>query len=330
MALIPARVARYPLLTGRTRLQRLARTEIRLGREGLWVKRDDETGIAIGGNKLRSLEFWLGEALAEEADVVIVAGGAASNQCRLTAAAAAIAGLSCIVCHNAADTPAARQASALNRLYGAEVHFLGAVDEHERSRQVEQLTDHLRRAGRRPYIVGKAGIGALGYVAAAEELLAQAEEAGAGIRHVFLPGSMGTTEAGFIAGNIMLGNPFEVHLVSVEYERDELARRITGIVEAVRGLLAPTAFDAGGCRIHYHMDHLGAGYGMPTRRSEAAILEIARTEGFLIEHTYTSKTFACFLDMARDGRLPAGDGACIIHTGGVPALFSQWDSFSSL
>ena len=116
---------RYRLLHAPTLLQRLERTESVLNHPGLYVKRDDLMPIAMGGNKLRSLEFWIGAALQEQADVLLVAGTPMSNLCRLTAAAASMAGLECHVYHNAPDTCAARRASFLIRIFGASVHFLG-------------------------------------------------------------------------------------------------------------------------------------------------------------------------------------------------------------
>jgi D-cysteine desulfhydrase/L-cysteate sulfo-lyase len=321
---------RYALLDDPTPLQRLARTERALGRPGLYVKRDDLMAIALGGNKVRSLEFWLGQALTEGADIVLVAGGPNSNLCRLTAAAAAIAGLDCVVFHNARPTPESRNKSFLNRVFGAEVRYLGDIDETLRADAMTGACADLRAAGRRPYIVGDAVIGALGYMRAAAELAGQNNALGHPIRHVFLPGSMGPTEAGFIFGNAVLGYPFEVHLVSVEYDRAELASRIDLIL---RGLSDHTGLMPEGVddrHTQYHMTHLGQGYDRPTAASEAAILHFARTEGLVLEHTYTAKTFAAFADLAATGALPEGQGMCAIHTGGIPALFSQFDQFASL
>ena len=321
---------RYELLRDATLLQRLERTEPALNRPGLYVKRDDLMPIAMGGNKLRSLEFWLGAALQEQVDVLLVAGTAMSNLCRLTAAAASIAGLECIVFHNAVDEPASRRASFLNRIFGASVRFLGLVDETQRMQAVKQAASELKLQGRRPYIVGDAAIGALGYVFAAEELLTQSREMGAGVRHVLLPGSMGPTEAGFVMGNALLGYPFDVHLVSVEYGEAELSTRVQRLYEAVAKLVGKGAPEFDDTRIHYHMDFLGAGYACTTPQSEAAILAFARTEGIVLEHIYTAKTFACFLDLARCRVLPATEPMCVIHTGGVPSLFSQFEAFRSL
>ena len=324
---------RYELLQTPTLLQRLERTERALRRPNLYVKRDDLMPIAMGGNKLRSLEYWLGAALRQQADVVLVAGAPISNLCRLTAAAASMAGLECIVLHSGVEDPPARRASFLNRLFGASVRYLGAVDELRRAQAVEQTAAELRKQGRRPYIIGDEGLGALGYVRAAQELFDQCRQNDPQVRHVLLPGSMGPTEAGFALGNALLGHPFEVHLVSVEYALSELAARLSRCYRAAAALMQTAAADAPPLderRIHYHMDYLGAGYARPSPESEAAILWFARTEGILLEHIYSAKTFACFLDLARGGTLGSDEAVCVFHTGGVPALFTQFESFRTL
>ncbi|MFV0332676.1 MAG: 1-aminocyclopropane-1-carboxylate deaminase/D-cysteine desulfhydrase [Tropicimonas sp.] len=320
---------RFPLLAGPTPLRRLDRLEARLGCGPIYLKRDDFMEIGLGGNKLRSLEFWLGAALAEGADVVLVAGGPMSNLCRLTAAAAGIAGLDCVIFHNVAPGPEHNRTSFPNRIFGAELRFLGDVDEDRRAALVEEAAAALRAQGRRPYIVGDAVTGALGYVEAAGELHAQSRALPAPLRHVFLAGSMGPTEAGFIFGNAMLGHPFEVHLVSVEYGQAELAARIARICGdlAVHTGFAMPDLDAPG--LHYHMGQLGPGYARPTPAAEAALLTLARSEGILLEHVYTAKTFAGFLDCVHNGVIPAGEPACMVHTGGTASLFAQFHLFRS-
>ena len=321
---------RQPLLQGSTTLHRLERIELQLGRPNLYIKRDDHMELGLGGNKLRSLEFWLGEALSQAADVVLVAGQPISNQCRLTAAAASTVGLDCIILHNAEKDEKGEKDSFLNQLFGASVRFLGQIDEDQRGVEVNKVADELRQQGRRPYIIGNPVIGALGYVVAAEELLIQSQETGAGLRHIFLPGSMGPTEAGFIFGNMLLGNPFDIHLVSVEYSQDELAGRIDQILAGLSAHTGRGLDDFDGSRIHYHMDYLGGGYDQPTQACEQAILTLARTEGILCEFTYTGKTFAGFLDLARQQTFPEQEAMCIIHTGGTPSLFSQFGMFKTL
>jgi D-cysteine desulfhydrase/L-cysteate sulfo-lyase len=321
-----AGVPRFALLHGPTRLERLARLEARLGGgPPLFIKRDDAMGVAIGGNKLRSLEFFLGEAEARGADTLVVAGGAPSNQCRLTTAAAAMAGLRCLVLHSDEDTPETRAQSFLNRVFGAELRFLGRVDEPRRAELARAAAAELAAAGARPYLVGEEAVAALGYVSMAGELRRQDEAMGAGLRHVFLAGSMGPTEAGFVFGNRLMGAPYAVHLVSVEYGEAELrarVERILGELAARLGVEAPAR--AGDLVVD--MAELGDGYGSATAASEAALLALARAEGVLLEHTYTAKTFSGFLRWAAGSREPA----VFVHTGGVPALFGQFGCFRTL
>ena len=324
------REPRYDLVKTPTPLQCLSGFERKLGRPCLYMKRDDLMEIGLGGNKLRSLEFWLGAALRERADIVLVAGGATSNLCRLTAAAATMAGLDCVIIHNAEDSPANRERSFLNRLFGAETRFIGPVGEDERGAATTAAAEELNRQGRTPYIVGDAVLGALGYVLAAFELHEQSQREAAPLRHVFLAGSMGPTEAGFIFGNAMLGHPFQVHLVSVEYEQAELEARIRRIYD---GIAERTGLAVGGldeAPLHYHMAHLGGGWGVPTPESEAAILAFARTEGILVEHVYTAKTCAGFLDFVASNAIPQSEPACILHTGGTASLFAQREQFRTV
>jgi 1-aminocyclopropane-1-carboxylate deaminase/D-cysteine desulfhydrase-like pyridoxal-dependent ACC family enzyme len=324
------REPRCDLVKAPTPLQRLSGFERKLGRPGLFMKRDDLMEIGLGGNKLRSLEFWLGAALQKRADIVLVAGGATSNLCRLTAAAASMAGLDCLVIHNAEDTPANRERSFLNRLFGAETRFIGPVGEEERGSAMKAAAADLTRLGRSPYIVGDAVLGALGYVLAAFELHEQSQRESAPVRHVFLAGSMGPTEAGFIFGNAMLGHPFQVHLVSVEYGQAELEERTRRIYD---GIDQRTGLAVGGfaeAPLHYHMAHLGGGWGVPTPESEAAIVAFARIEGILIEHVYTAKTCAGFLDLVANGGIPPDEPACIIQTGGTASLFAQRELFRTV
>jgi len=323
-------IPRYELLDQPTLLQRLQRTETALHRPGLYVKRDDLMAIALGGNKLRSLEYWLGAARQMRADILLVAGTALSNLCRLTAAAASMAGLECLVLHNAPNDAAARRASYLSRIFGASVRYLGSINERERTQRLREAASELARQGRRPYIVGEPALGALGYLRAAEELSGQCRELKTPIRHVFLPGSMGTTEAGFLLGNALLGYPFEIHLVSVEYHEAELRERVRTIYQAAAALISAERVTYDDNRVRCHMGFRGAGYGQPTPEAERAILTFARTEGLLLEPIYSGKTFACFLELAGAQQLPASEPMCIIHTGGVPSLFDQFECFDTV
>jgi len=313
---------RIDLLDGPTPFQRLRRLEAETGHGALWAKRDDVAALGLGGNKLRSLEYWIAEAGQRGCDMLVVAGAPDSNQCRLTAAAAAKLGLDCLILHGGNPPDSEVGNLMLNRLLGAEIRFLGPVDEDERGRRARAAVEQLAAAGRRPYLIGDPVVGALGYARAAEELARQARSAEVSLRHVVLPGSMGPTEAGFLYGCTLLDLDLTVHLVSVEYQADELRNRITRIVE---GLERHAGVPATGWqrRMTIHMDQLGAGYGRSTPASVAAVATCARLEGFFLEHTYTAKTFAGLLRMLADGTIPVDEPACFVHTGGVPALFGQ-------
>src|SRR5690606_12244359 len=177
-------IPRIRLLDGPTPLERLRRVEALTGHGGIFVKRDDCMPLGMGGNKVRSLEFWLGEALEQGCDILLVAGAPVSNQCRLTAAAAARLGLECLILHNA-DEPARDEGNLLlSRLTGAKFRFLGPIDEEERAVRVQEAAAELRRQGRRPYVVGDPVVGALGYVVGAIELHQQAEAQALDLRHV--------------------------------------------------------------------------------------------------------------------------------------------------
>ena len=166
---------RVRLIDQPTALQRQSRIEALNGHQSLWVKRDDAILLGQGGNKLRSLEFWLGEARAQSCDIVLVAGKSVSNMCR---AAAAKTGLDCLILHND-DEPVRREGNfLLSHLYGASFQFLGPIDEDERAVKLREAAEDLRRRGRRPYIVGDSVTGALGYVQGAFELHQQAEDMG--------------------------------------------------------------------------------------------------------------------------------------------------------
>ena len=155
-------IARVRLIEHPTALQRLPRIEVLTGHQSLWMKRDDAIPLGQGGNKLRSLEFWLGEATAQSCDIVLVAGKAVSNACRATAAAAAKLGLECLILHND-DEPVHDEGNLLlGRLYGATFEFLGPIDKDERAVQVEAAARRLRQQGRRPYVIGDKMVGAFG------------------------------------------------------------------------------------------------------------------------------------------------------------------------
>ena len=322
-------IAKVKLIEGPTALETMGRLQKHLACAPVYVKRDDCMTLGMGGNKVRSLEYWMGEAQRIKADVIVVAGAPVSNQCRLAAAAAAKLGIKCLVLHSSEPGAKIEGNLFLNYLLGAEVRFIGAVDEGRRTEIALEEVAKLKATGYTPYLIGDPIVGAMGYFSCALELHEQTRVKNAGIRHIFLPGSMGTTEAGFILGNKMLGYPFEIHLISVEYSKSELGIRIEEICTNTSKHW-DFNFDSlpWNKNVHIYDQCLGEGYDIPTEKSLEAISLAPSLEGFFLDHTYTSKTFAGMVDLLQNNEIIKDETSCFIHTGGLPTLFALGDEIN--
>lgn len=312
-----------------TPLTHLRNLSTDLGHGSLYIKRDDLTGLSLGGNKVRGLEYLLGDALALGADTVITAGGLQSNLCSLTAAACSKVGLKCVLVHN--DSPPADRSGVhgnmlLNHLFGADEVYLGEVSEAERTAKMEGLASDTGNRSANPYVIHNGAstpVGCLGYVNAALELREQCAGQGIPLKHVVIVGAMGGTAAGFVYGTALLGIPFHVHVISVEYPAPELHRRMSELFKGLENLLGLKPSAPAEKAMTIHDRYLGEGYGIPTEESTAASCLLAHTEGIILENVYTAKTFAGFLDLVRAGTIPRNEPAACFHTGGMGALFAQ-------
>lgn len=309
-----------------TPLHRLDRLRRRLLREGpcpeLLVKRDDQSGLALGGNKVRKLEFLIGEALAQGCDTVITGGAMQSNHCRQTAAAAAMCGLECHLVLGGAAPGIASGNLLLDELFGATIHWAG---EHRKGEDIPALAEELRRAGRKPYLVpygGSSAVGALGFVAAMEEIAAQAD-AGAPT-HVVFSSSSGGTHAGMMVGDALAATGLTLIGVAIDKEENtgegfragilDLANEVAGLTGLAR------RFDEGD--VILDEGFTGAGYGVVGELEREAIRLLARSEGILVDPVYTGRTFGALIAMIRAGRFAPDDRVMFWHTGGAPAIFA--------
>ncbi len=317
---------RTPLGELPTPLQHLPRLGRLVGHEHFYIKRDDMTGLGFGGNKTRSLEFLLGHAMVENADTIITGGGLQSNLCALTAAACARTGFRCILVHNDSPPAELRGNMLLNAILGADSRFMGRGNESERDAMMEKIAEEVRTAGGRPYVISSGGStprGALGYVQAAIELEKQSREMPVPVRHVGMVGAMGGTASGFVFGAAMLGHPFHVHVISVEYPGPVLHRILLDLCRKIESLTgAPPRTPVEEVMTVYD-EYLGPGYAAPTTTSRKALFDLARCEGILSEDVYTSKTLGGFLDLIDRGIVPKAEAACYVHTGGLGSLFAQ-------
>jgi len=310
-----------------TPLRPMPRLAEALGGPPIWIKRDDCTGLATGGNKTRKLEFLMGEALAEGADGVVSFGALQSNHARQTAAAAAALGLPCdlVLVTNVNYREPAWAVSGnrlLDELLGAELHLV--ENEGAAARRLQSLLASAEAEGRRLYVIPTGGsnpIGALGYVNCAVELLDQLDAQGIHTGTLVSATSSLGTQAGLLVGLEAAGSALEMHGVNTyaldpAHQTAEL-RRLCNETASLLGVAPPP--DA---RLHIETDFLGPGYGVPTEAMHRAVEEVARLEGILLDPVYTGKAMAWLMHAIRQGRLSPDEPAIFLHTGGSPGLFA--------
>jgi len=328
------RVGRRRLAHLPTPLESLPRLTEALKGPRILVKRDDCTGLGLGGNKTRKLEFLMAEALARGADTVITTGGVQSNHVRQTAAAAARLGLHCelvltrVVPWGGPDYEASGNIQ-LDRLFGARVHLHDG--DTDRTAAMETLSESLQRTGRRSFLIptgGSNAVGALGYVAAAAELAAQAQAEGEKIAAVVHASSSGGTQAGLTAGFAALDPAVQVIGIDVDANPPELAAEVTRLAgEVWENLALPGAFAAD--RVRLESGYAGAAYGLPTEAMREAVTRTARLEGLVLDPVYSGKAMAGLFGLVAAGRFTPDDTVVFLHTGGTPALFPYRAVFDS-
>lgn len=332
------RFPRVDLGSSPTAIERLARLEAALGDQlggvRLFAKRDDVAGLGGGGNKLRKLEFLLGEAISEGADTFIAIGGRQSNFARLAAAACARVGLGCELVLSQAvprhDLDYQEGGNILlDQLFGAVIHDLPATD--SAAGFAAARADKLRANGRKAFVAsvgGSSSTGCLGYVACALEIAGQAHKMGHDFDHIVLANGSGGTHAGLAAGFTAMGRSPEF-IRSYAVLAEEVQSRATTI-EAARGTLArldiaqpdePPIDVRGGER--------GPGYGIPTSAMIEAVRLMASTEGLLLDPVYSGKAFAGLLQAVRSGEFRPGANVLFVMTGGTPGLFAYRTVFQS-
>ena len=307
-----------------TPLQPVPRLSAELGVE-VWVKRDDMTGLGLGGNKARKLELLAGEALARGCDMLVTGGGPTSNHAQLTAAAAARLGLECLlVMYGKEPEPGAEPFNLwLARQMGASAVFTSDDDRESVDREISARLAELEAAGRRPFGIPRGGaspLGSAGYVEAAFELRDQLEERGVRAARVFLATGSCGTQAGLLLGSLLAQATWEVAGVTVSRPAGECRARISDLaaacarllgVEPAEGISRPTVLEG----------FLGPGYGRPSQAGREAAALAARTEGLALDQTYTAKAMAALREEVRQGRLRGP--VVFLHTGGTGGLLGS-------
>ena len=315
-----------------TPLEPMERLSKHLGGPRLWIKRDDCTGLATGGNKTRKLEFLMGEAVARGADTLITQGATQSNHARQTAAAAARFGMECHLLledrtgNNSAEYTLNGNV-LLDQLLGASISKRpGGADMNA---EMETLAGELRAKGKKPYVIPGGGsnpVGALGYVNAAMELVTQANEMGLKIGHVVHATGSAGTQAGLVTGLVALNSAIPVLGIGVRAPKPKQE-------QSVFDLAARTAEHLGAPGIvkREHVvantDYVGPGYGLPTPGMVEAVKLLARLEGILLDPVYSGKGMDGLIDLVGKGFFPKDSDIVFVHTGGAAGLAAYPDIF---
>ncbi len=306
-----------------TPVHALPRLTEKLGGPDLWIKRDDQSGVAAGGNKVRKLEFLLGQALEEGVDVLLTTGGPQSNHARMTAASGARLGLDVVLVLRGSD-PGARQGNLLlDEILGAKIVFVEG-DRDAMAVKMDEMAADLRAQGRNPSVIhlgGSVPVGCLGFVAGFLELLEQLYVLGTSVDHLFVTaGSMGTA-AGIVLGAEATQSGMEIHLVSVSPSAEQVREETLRLARETAELLG-WRVDLDPDRLHVYGDYIGEGYAIPTESGRRAIKAVARSEGIILDPVYTGKTMAGLIDQVEKGRFSQGETVLFWHTGGLPGLFA--------
>jgi len=295
----------------------------------LLIKRDDCTGLAFGGNKVRQLEFYLGEAVANGADTILITGAVQSNFVRLAAAAARNTGMEChIQLEERVNNPSLLYRSSGNvlvdKLLGATLHsFPEGEEEQGADRNLEEIAQTLRAEGKNPYIIhlgaGHPPLGALGYVVAAQEIMTQAAKSNVTIDEIVVASGSGATHAGLLFGLRALGSFIPVKGICVRRTKDLQHQRIVNHCQAIANLLQmsnPVRNDD----VEISDDQLAPGYGQLNDAIFEAMQMAAHHEGLILDPVYTGRSMAGFIQRAREA--DQQKTLLFIHTGGQPAIFA--------
>jgi D-cysteine desulfhydrase family pyridoxal phosphate-dependent enzyme len=318
------RFGRFRLAALPTPLDDAPRLTEALGGPRILVKRDDLTGLALGGNKTRKLEYLVADAIKHDANVLITAGAAQSNHCRQTAAAARRAGMRCVLVLTRSEHNEMQGNLLLDALLDAEIRMFDGGAGYSSDETMARVAEELRGKGERPYVIpvgGSNGIGALGYAHLIFELQQQLLERGRAVDYLYVSSGSGGTQGGLVLGRRMFSAPYQIVGISPG-----------GRAAGVRSSCLRTANDAAGLlgMTHHfgdddftvHDEYVGPGYAIPTAASNEAIRLFARNEALILDPVYTAKAAAGMIDHIRTGRIARDATVIFLHTGGQPALFA--------
>jgi len=302
-----------------TRVETLPRLSAALGGPRLLIKRDDQTGLAFGGNKTRKLEFLVAEAREHGAKMLISGGELQSNHCRQTAAAAARFGFECILVLTGDKSQHASGNLLLDQLFGAEIVYV--ADRKDRDSILQETFDRATNEGKKPYLVpygGSNASGALGYAFAMKELIDQNVSAD----WIVFASSSGGTQAGLLLGQRIFGFNGRILGISVDESEELLKNEVSKLASATSEKLGGR-IEFASADVLVNANYCSAGYGVVTEREREAIHMFASCEGLLLDPVYTGRAAAGMIDLIRTGFFKTHETVLFWHTGGQPVLFAE-------
>jgi D-cysteine desulfhydrase len=294
----------------------------------IYIKRDDLTGLALGGNKTRKLEYLIADALNNGCDSVITGGAEQSNHCRQTAAAAAICGLECHLALGGEEPDEANGNFLIDKLLGAKIHWTG---EFRKGEKIPEIVERLRLTGKKPYIIPYGGsnpIGVYGFIEAMNELKQELVDLKININNIVFASSSGGTHSGIIIGNEVYNVGANIIGIDIDKAADE-----DPYIERLLNLLNLSS-EFCGYNKTFTKDHivlckeyLGDGYGIVGELERNAIKLLARLEGILVDPVYTGRVLGGMIDMIEKKYFSRTDKILFWHSGGIPALFTNQNLF---
>jgi D-cysteine desulfhydrase len=314
-------IPRIELASTPTPLLKLERLSREIGVE-LWVKRDDLTGLLESGNKVRKLEFLIGEALAQNADTLITCGTLQSNCCRAVSAVAARLGLRAVLALKGQPPVEADGNHLLDRLLGAQIHYCPDAEWGQIDEVLEDLAVQARRAGRTPYVIPESGAtvtGALGYLICGQEIASQIAHGAPDFDTIAITAFSGGSQAGLLMAKQLTGLRADIVSIPIAWPADRVREYVADVLDQARrryALSVQATDEIGildGCQ--------GAGRSEVRDAELATVVRVAREEGVVLDPVYTAKAFGGLLDALRRSPGALGRRVCFVHTGGIFSLF---------
>jgi len=330
MAVATSPIPRVELAAVPTPLLKLERLSREVGVE-LWVKRDDLTGLLETGNKIRKLEFLVGEAMAQRADTLITCGTLQSNCCRAVAAVAARLGFKAVLALKGAPTDEYDGNLLLDHLLGAEIRYCSNDEWTKIDEVLQELAAQVRAGGGVPYVIPESGAtvtGALGYLGCGQEIAQQVKHGAPSFDTVVITAFSGGSQAGLLMARQVAGLTADIVSVPVAWEAARVREYVADVIERARAKYGLAVKPPG--EIHVLDGYQGVGRADVRTEELETVLHLARLEGIVLDPVYTAKAFGGLLDRLRRSPREFGSRVCFIHTGGIFSVFPFRKSLSRL